>query len=302
MTQMTGNMDDFGIDAASMTGPLEAKLKGAAQAGFAQVMLYAEDLVGHPDGVDAAVAKVCASGLRVTALRSLRDYEGLDGAAHDFKMDVTKSLLTLCDAIRCKQLLVQASALPGARNDSVSLAADLRKIAMLAIPKGIRVVYCASVDARCVTDFGKAWDLVCEADMPNLGLGLAADTVLEFIGQTPLDDLEMLDMDRLFLVQLCDFLGEPAKHPSGKTASALCRVFPGEGLHRDLVASMVTRLHALGYRGDYSLDVHNPDYGLMPLQEVAQRAKRAAVWLGERVLERSVPLPNSMRLKKLMTA
>ena len=36
----------------------------------------------------------------------------------------------------------------------------------------------------------------------------------------------------------------------------------------------------------------------MPLAAVAERARRSALWLGEDVLRRSVPLPNAMRLRK----
>ena len=32
--------------------------------------------------------------------------------------------------------------------------------------------------------------------------------------------------------------------------------------------------------------------------EVAERARRSALWLGEEVLRRSVPLPNAMRLRR----
>lgn len=42
----------------------------------------------------------------------------------------------------------------------------------------------------------------------------------------------------------------------------------------------------------------NDDYQQMPLPTVAQRAWRAAQWLGEEVLRRSVPLPNQIRLKR----
>ncbi len=57
------------------------------------------------------------------------------------------------------------------------------------------------------------------------------------------------------------------------------------------------RLDVIGYRGDYSFEVFNDDYQQLPLGAVAQRARRSAVWLGEDVLRRSVPLPNRMRLK-----
>jgi len=59
----------------------------------------------------------------------------------------------------------------------------------------------------------------------------------------------------------------------------------------------VRKLHELGYRGDYSFEVFNDDYQQMALTTVAQRAQKAALWLGEDVLRRSVPLPNAIRLK-----
>ena len=51
------------------------------------------------------------------------------------------------------------------------------------------------------------------------------------------------------------------------------------------------------YRGDYSFEVFNDDYQQMPLETVARRARRSALWLGESVWRRSVPLPNQIRLK-----
>ncbi len=65
--------DDFGMDTISLAGPLEAKLQAIRAAGFSQVMLSARDIVDHPAGLEAAVAAVRASGLRVTGLQVLRD-------------------------------------------------------------------------------------------------------------------------------------------------------------------------------------------------------------------------------------
>jgi sugar phosphate isomerase/epimerase len=76
------------------------------------------------------------------------------------------------------------------------------------------------------------------------------------------------------------------------------RVFPGEGVHSEALAELVRKLHQLGYRGDYSFEVFNDDYQQMPLDVVAARAQKAALWLGEDVLRRSVPLPNALRLKR----
>ena len=56
MTQLSGNIDDFGMCTATLAGPLEARLRAVREAGFSQVMLDARDIVDHPQGLEAAVA------------------------------------------------------------------------------------------------------------------------------------------------------------------------------------------------------------------------------------------------------
>ena len=79
-------------------------------------------------------------------------------------------------------------------------------------------------------------------------------------------------------------------------------MFPGEGVHSDPVADLVTKLDSIGYYGDYSFDVYNDDYLQLPPEVVAQRARRAAEWLGESVLRRALPVPNMERLRRTTPA
>ena len=141
MSQFEGNMDDFGMDTISLAGPLEAKLQAIRDAGFSQVMLAARDLVGHAGGWEAAVAAVKASGLRVTGFQVLRDFEGLSGHLHDYKIDIAKSMLEMCHALGCRILLACSSTSVHATGDADALVRDLRKLAMLAIPMNIKVAY-----------------------------------------------------------------------------------------------------------------------------------------------------------------
>ena len=75
------------------------------------------------------------------------------------------------------------------------------------------------------------------------------------------------------------------------TTARTFRVFPGQGVHSDALADLVQRLHAVGYRGDYSFEVFNDDYQQIPLPVVAERARRSALWLAEDVLHLPRPLP-----------
>ena len=299
MSQYSGNIDDFGMDTITLAGPLEAKLQAVRDAGFSQIMLAAKDLVGHPDGLEVAVAAVRASGLRVTGFQVLRDFEGLSGHLHDYKVDIAKSMLEMCHLLGCRLLLICSSTSVHATGETQALVRDLRKLAMLAIPMNIRIAYEALSWGRTINEFPQAWDIISQADMPNLGLGF--DSFHMFATNTSLDEIELLDPEKIFLVQLADFMWTEIKSVEERIATARhFRVFPGEGVHSDALAALVTRLHSLGYRGDYSFEVFNDDYQQLPLPTVAQRAWRSALWLGEDVLRRSVPLPNQIRLKRRM--
>jgi sugar phosphate isomerase/epimerase len=297
MSQFDGKFDDFGMDTITLAGPLKAKLSAMKAAGFSQVMLLARDLVGHPEGWRAAVQEVKDSGLRVTGFQVLRDFEGLSGHLHDYKVDIAKSMMEMCAALDCRVMLACSSTSTHATGDTDKLVEDLRKLAMLAIPMNIKIAFEALSWGRNVNEFPQAWDLITQADMPNLGLGF--DSFHLFATKTPLDELEILDPSKIFLVQLADFMWNEIKTVEERiTTARTFRVFPGEGVHSEALAELVLKLHQLGYRGDYSFEVFNDDYQQMPLETVAERARRAALWLGEDVLRRSVPLPNQLRLRQ----
>lgn len=291
-------INGFGMDTITFAGPLEAKLAAMKAAGFSQVMLKANDLVGHPGGLDAAVQAVKDSGLRGTGFQVLRDFEGLSGHLHHYKVDIAKSMLEMCAALGCKVLLACSSTSTHASQDLDHIARDLRKLAMLALPLGIRIAYEGLSWGRTINEFTTAWDVVCRADCPNLGLGI--DSFHIFAAKTSLEEIDYLDPEKIFLVQLADFMWQETRtFEERMTTARTFRVFPGEGVHSEQLVDLVLRLDRLGYEGDYSFEVFNDDYQQMPLPQVAERGRRSALWLAEDVLRRSVPLPNQMRLKSL---
>ena len=296
MTPPPIDVSEFGMDTISLAGSLSTKLTAIRAAGFSQVMLSARDIAGHDGGVDAAARIVRDSGLRVTGFQVLRDFEGLSGHLHDYKVDIAKSMLEMCRAVGARLLLVCSSTSTHATDDLDAMARDLRKLAMLALPLGIRVAYEGLSWGRTVNEFPQAYDVVCRADAPNLGLAL--DAFHAFATRTPLEALDDLDPSRIFFVQLADFMWQEIRSVEERIATARhFRVFPGEGVHSDALARFVTALDRLGYRGDYSFEVFNDDYQQMPPATVAQRAWRSAVWLRDGVLRRSVPLPGRLGLR-----
>jgi sugar phosphate isomerase/epimerase len=283
-------LDGYGMDTITMAGTLEAKLAAMKAVGFSQVMLMARDLVTHPGGVKAAVETVRQSGMRPTGFQVLRDFEGLSGHLHSYKLDIAKSMLEMCAATGSKVLLVCSSTLRHATQDLDAIAADLKKLAILAVPLGIQIAYEALSWGRTVNEFSTSWDVVCRADCPNLGIGIDAFHILA--AKSSLDAIEELDPSKIFLVQLSDFMWQetPTFEERMSTARTF-RVFPGEGVHSEQLADLVLRLDRIGYRGDYSFEVFNDDYQQLPLDTVAQRARRSATWLQQDVLHKAAPLP-----------
>jgi sugar phosphate isomerase/epimerase len=283
------NLSHFGMDSITLAGPLEAKLQAVREAGFGQIMLSARDVVGHPGGQAAAVAAVRASGLRVTGFQVLRDFEGLSGHLHAYKVEVAKAMLGLCHALGSRVLLACSSTSTHATGEPEALVRDLRKLAMLALPLGIRVAYEALSWGRYVDQLPQAWALVAQADRSNLGLAIDSFHILATA--TALDSLERVDADKVFLVQLADFMWREVRSPDERIDTARhFRVFPGEGVHGAEVAELVRRLDRRGYRGDYSFEVFNDDYTQLPLPFVAARARRAVKWITGQVSRRSLPV------------
>ena len=283
------NISDFGMDTITLAGSLEAKLEAMRDAGFSQVMLSARDVAGYPGGVEAAAAVVEASRLRVTGFQVLRDFEGLAGPLHDYKIGVAKSMLEMCRAVGAPLLLVCSSTSKHATDDVDALARDLAKLATLAVPMGLRIAYEALSWGRSVNEYPVAWEIVRRADCANLGLGL--DTFHLYASGTSLDPLDDVDPSKIFLVQLADFMWNVLPSFEERIATARTfRVFPGEGVHGPDIAGLVRRLDAAGYRGDYSFEVFNDDYTQMPPDVVARRARTSAGHLSREVLRRSLPM------------
>jgi sugar phosphate isomerase/epimerase len=282
------NLDHFGMDTITFAGPLEAKLKAVRDAGFTQIMLNATDIAGHPGGEAAALAAVRASGLRVTGFQVLRDFEGLSGTLHAYKVDIAKAMLAMCRDLGSEVLLACSSSSPHASGEIQLVKKDLQKLAILAVPLNIRIAYEALSWGRHVNQFTRAWEIVAEADRANLGLAL--DSFHTLAQRTDLELLREIDPRRIFLVQLSDFLWQEVRSPEERMETARhSRVFPGEGVHSDKVAEMVRLLDDMGYRGDYSFEVFNDDYRQLPLPLVAERARRSVKWITGLVSRRSLP-------------
>ena len=286
------NLANFSMDTITLAGSLESKLDANVAAGFTQITLWAKDLVGHPDGYEAALNEVRTSGLRVNALQVMRDYEGLSGPLHRYKVDTVKTMLHICEAVGAERLLICSSTSAHASADIDHIAADLRKVAMLATPLGIRVGFEALSWGRHVNDFALSWEIVQRADRDNLGVCIDSFHVLVNCGLngTDFDALATIPGERIAFVQLSDFLWNAVRTPEERIETARhLRVFPGEGVHSSELSRMIRMIDQSGYRGDWSFEVFNDDYVQMPGEAVALRARNAAMWVAAQSQRRSLP-------------
>jgi sugar phosphate isomerase/epimerase len=203
-------------------------------------------------------------------------------------VDVAKAMLEMCRALGASVLLACSSTSAHATGDKESLMRDLRKLALLAVPFGIRIAYEALSWGRHVNLLTQAWEIVRDADRSNLGVCIDSYHVLAHgIGAGTLD---VIDPRKVFLVQLSDFLWQETRSPEDRMETARhYRVFPGEGVHSADVIALVRKLDDTGYRGDYSFEVFNDDYRQLPLPMVAARARRSVKWIAGLVSRRSLP-------------
>ena len=265
-------MNRFGMDSRTLAGSLEERLSAIKAAGFAHVMLWSSDLLDHPQGLEQALESVRASELRVTGLQLLRDFEGLtESQDRADKRSQTEALLALCARVQAPLLLTCSSVAPGGRTDQAELAADLRELATLAASYDIRIAYEALSWGYAVRDLDQAWSLVRTVD--HRSLGLAIDSFHMIARETQVDVLQAIDPARIFVVQLADCLQSRFDADDARIHVARHeRVFPGSGSHGALIARLLRRLEAIGYQGDYSLEVFGDPYWQQTAGDVARLA------------------------------
>lgn len=283
------NLGHFGMDSITLAGPLESKLRASKAAGFSQLMLWASDLTAHPGGVVEAVRLVRESEVRVTGLQVMRDYEGLPAALHAYKLDIAKQLLQLCKAVGAPLLLVCSSTSSHADGEPAVIARHLAKLATLAVPLGVRIGYEALSWGRHVNQYMQSWEAVELADHANLGVVL--DSFHMLANQADFDGLQEIPAHKIALVQLSDFMWRDIRNAEERLETARhLRVFPGEGEHATELSNLLRRLDRGGYRGHYSFEVFNDDYRQLAPEIVARRAHRAAKWVTDQVLRRSLQM------------
>ena len=156
-----------GIATVCMSGMLADKLAAAAEAGYAGVEIFENDLTyfdGSPEDVRALAGSL---GLEILALQPFRDFEGLPEPQRTRAFERARRKLELMGRLGTKLLLVCSSVSPDAIDDLERVAADLHELGELAAPHGITIGFEALCWGRHINDYRQAWEAVRKAEYPK---------------------------------------------------------------------------------------------------------------------------------------
>ena len=271
----------FAFNTLTMGGPLHCKLNAIRGAGFSAIELWGRDLIEHPDGLRRAAELVRHSRLRVCDYKLFRDFEGAPSWLRESKIEEAKTLIAQMREVGANLLIVCSNTSPDGVSDVGAMARDLAMLGRLAEPSGINIGYEGLSWGRWINTYERAWEIVERADAPNVGLVI--DSFHIFARHSSLARLVSIPSDKIFLVQLSDYL------ENDKQVVNLARhhrVFPGEGSHD--IPELVAKLEAIGYVGDYTFEVYNDDYVVAEPFDVAERAMRSVRWLQDRCEQAAV--------------
>ena len=150
-------------------------------------------------------------------------------------------------------LLICSNVSPASLGGIDRAAADFHALGELAAPRGLRVGFEALAWGRHVNDYRDAWEIVRRAGHKSIGIIL--DSFHALAPAFPVDAIQSIPADKIFLVQLAD---APKLGLDVLSWSRHFRCFPGQG---DLpVGAFMEAMAATGYAGPLSLEIFNDQF------------------------------------------
>lgn len=250
------------IATVTLPGPLPAKLRAAAGAGFDGIELTEPDL--QASGLRPAEAGRMAAdlGLRVLLYQPLRDIGGTPPGRLREGLDRAERMLAAMRGLEAGTLLACSSTEPDAIDDDELAAAQLGLLADLAARHGARVAFEPLSWGTAIFDYWHAWQVVQAAGRQNLGIALDSFHILAR-GDDPAR-IRDIPGEKLFFVQLADAQGRAEDY---KTWSRHHR-----GIGDFDLAGFARAVAAAGYQGPWSLEVFSDDLSQERPGVVAGRA------------------------------
>lgn len=254
------------LNTVLLGGGTAQKLRAAAAAGFAQVELWREDVqAASPEAVRNVLD---TTGLQLTDLQVLLDFDGAPGALREAKRTEARALLDMAVAVGAGTVLVPASTDPACEAQQVT--ADLRWLCARAADRGLRIAYEGMAWSHLHSTVPSAWQQIQAVAADNLDL--VVDAFHLFAAGRSVDDLQGIPADRIALVQLSDVTAQP-QPGAVKQQARHARCLPGTGIWP--LATLVQRLASIGYAGPIGLEVFNDTLNAHDPVGVAEQAMTA---------------------------
>ena len=150
---------------------------------------------------------------------------------------------------------------PLTQQDIERVQASLREAAQQAERHAVRLALEFQGRAALANNLQTAAALVGAVGSPHLGLCL--DVFHYYIGPSKFEDLDYLNGENLFHVQLSDLAGQ-----SRELAVDADRILPGDGDFQ--LAPLIERLRTIGYSGLVSVELMNPQIWQVPARQFGE--------------------------------
>ncbi|VVO72320.1 3-dehydroshikimate dehydratase QuiC [Pseudomonas silesiensis] len=267
------------IATVSLSGTLPEKLEAIAAAGFDGVEIFENDLLYY-DGSPREIRQMCADlGIAITLFQPFRDFEGCRRDRLPRNLERAERKFDLMQELGTDLVLVCSNASAESIGDEQILVDDLRLLAEHAGARGLRIGYEALAWGRHVNTWQQVWNIVRQADHPNLGVLLDSFHTLSLKG----DPSAIADIpgDKIFFVQMAD---APILAMDVLEWSRHFRCFPGQG-EFDLPGFLAPIIKS-GYTGPLSLEIFNDGFRAAPPRANSADGLRSLLYLEEKTRER----------------
>ena len=277
------------IATVSLSGSLDEKLRAIAAAGFDAVEIFENDLLSF-NGSPRDVGQLCRDlGLAICAFQPFRDFEGMPEPQRARNFTRAERKFDLMQELQTDLLLVCSNVSPASLGGIDRAAGDFRALGELAAPRGLRIGFEALAWGRHVNDYRDAWEIVRRADHKSIGVIL--DSFHALAPAFPVNAIESIPADKIFLVQLAD---APKLGLDVLSWSRHFRCFPGQG---DLpVSDFMEAVLRTGYAGPLSLEIFNDQFRSGSAVRTAIDGLRSLILLEDQLAEKS-PNASAARLQ-----
>ena len=190
------------IATVSLSGSLDEKLRAIAAAEFDAVEIFENDLLSF-NGSPRDVGQLCRDlGLAICAFQPFRDFEGMPEPQRARNFTRAERKFDLMQELQTDLLLICSNISPASLGGIDRAAGDFRALGELAAPRGLRIGFEALAWGRHVNDYRDAWEIVRRADHKSIGVIL--DSFHALAPAFPVNAIESIPADKIFLVQLAD--------------------------------------------------------------------------------------------------